>query len=825
VVTVQAAQPGTLVLPEPVSYRLKRRFLGPPLTTERLGEEKLSKVLALGVLAPDCISSTAYGTEEMLNQMVPFVGVAAFSLLLPITFAILLVLFFVTLSYREVVMVYTKAGGSYVVSRDNFGPRVAQVAAVALIIDYVLTVAVQTAAGTDALASAIDIHGDLVLNHTYFVLPISIGIVLFLTYGNLRGIREAGRIFALPTYLFVGGVGSLVVFGIVRGLLGQLHTHSIHMHGVDAGHPGSGLLFGASMLIVLRAFANGGSSLTGLEAISNGVANFRSPTGQNARRVLVVMSATLGSLVLGVSLLARVTHAVPFVAGIPTVLSQEAHYVFGYSAAGRAGFYFIQFVTVLILWTGANTSFNGFPNLASFVAEDAYLPRQLTRRGHRLVFSNGILILASAAIALLLITHASVNALVALYAIGVFVGFTMAGSGMVKHHLTRREKGWRLKLAINGFAAGLSVLIVGILAVVKFTEGAWMVVVLFPILFVMLVRLHKQYEQEQAELAENAENAAAAPVRRRHVVLVFVERLDLASARALQYARTLLPDELRAVHFVLDTAVSNELQEQWSKLGLSQFPLDIHECPDRRLNRAAMEVVAEAAAGGRTEVSVLLPRRVFEGVWRRILHDRTADSIAGFVSQLPNATATIVPFRLGKRRIELVPWSGPGAVPGLADAELASAVAGATGATGVAGVAGAGGGPAGAGVGAAALAAASGTGPARGLPELPGAVPIAQLRWRQRAQVGGRVRSVRVQPGSGVVSMECTLADATGQILLVFQGRRRYPGVEPGAVITAEGMVGDRNRRSAMINPIVTIVRPAESGEATENPEAARNQE
>ncbi len=781
-------RPGAYVLPEGFSYRLKRKLLGPPLTTERLSEEKLSKVLALGVLSPDCISSTAYGTEEMLNQLVPIVGVAAFSLLLPVTFAILLVLFFVTLSYREVVMVYTKAGGSYVVSRENFGPRVAQVAAVALIIDYVLTVAVQVAAGTDALVSAVDLNGDYVLNHHSLPIIICVAIVLVLTYGNLRGIREAGKTFALPTYLFITGIGSLVIIGLIRASLGQLHAHPIDIPGVTVGHPATGLFYGAGLLVVLRAFANGGSSLTGLEAISNGVANFRQPAGPNARRVLVIMSLTLGTLVLGVSILAKITHAVPYTLGNPTVLSQEARYVFGSSPLGKTGFYYIQIVTMLILYTGANTSFNGFPNLASFVAEDAYLPRQLTRRGHRLVFSNGILILSALAIALLIGTDASVNALVALYAIGVFVGFTLAGSGMVKHHLTYKEKGWRHKIWINGFAAVLSFLIVGILAVVKFTQGAWLVVFLFPLLFFVLIRLHKQYEEEKAELEENAPRAAEAPVMRRHTVLVFVERLDLAAARALQYARTFQADELRAVHFVLDTRVAAELEQQWSRLGLARFPLDLVECPDRRLTRASMELVAEAASDGRTEVSVLLPRRVFEGVWRTVLHDRTADSIAALVSQLPHANATIVPFPLGKRKKELVPFQ-TSEVP----AEVAAAVA------------------------------TTSTVPhpftpphahedAARTPALPGAMPIAQLRWRTRAKVGGRVRSVRVQPRAGVPSVECALSDHTGQMLLIFQGRRRYPGVEPGAIITAEGMVGDRNHRASMINPVIQIVRPAETG-------------
>ena len=564
-VYVHPAPGDAVILPESLSYRLKKALLGPPLITERLSVERLGKPTALGVLSPDCISSTAYGSEEILYVLVRAVGVAAFSLLLPITLAVIVVLLFVTLSYREVVMVYTRAGGSYVVARENFGVKVAQIAAVALIIDYIVTVAVQVAAGTDALTSAFP-----TLSHGVVPLVISLAVVAFMCYGNLRGIREAGHTFAIPTYLFIVATGSLIIIGLIRAALGQLHAHSIHHPGVvPIGTPGSGLFYGAGIIIVLRAFANGGSSLTGLEAISNGVSTFRQPEGPNARRVLVIMAIILGSLVSGVSLLAHITHAVPYLDGSPTVLSQEAHYVFGSSWIGKFGFYFVQAATMLILWTGGNTSFNGFPNLASFVAEDSFLPRQLTRRGHRLVFSNGIILLTVAAEALLIVTNAQLDVLVGVYAVGVFTGFTFAGFGMSKHHLRMREPGWRHKLAINGFAGILSLSVVLIFVIVKFKEGVWIVVVLFIVLVPTLIRLHKQYEEEQKELEENVSNAAIAPVLRRHVVLVFVDRLDLATARALQYARTLNPDELRAVHFILDSAHSAQLENQWSELGLS----------------------------------------------------------------------------------------------------------------------------------------------------------------------------------------------------------------------------------------------------------------
>ncbi len=772
-------RPARIELPESLTYRLKRVLLGPPLVTERLADERLSNPIALGVLAPDMISSTAYGSEEMLTILIPALGVLAYSLLLPITFAVLGVLVFVTLSYREVVTVYTRAGGAYVVARENFGPRIAQIGAVALIIDYIVTVAVQTAAGTDAVTSAFP-------ELKYYTVPITVGIIVLLTYGNLRGIREAGKTFALPMYLFVASVGVVVVTGVVESLLGQLHQHPIDIpHALHLAGPApapNGVLLGASLFVVLKAFANGGSSLTGLEAISNGVATFRPPEGINARRTLVIMSSILGSLVLGVSYLAWKTHAVPFELGSPTVLSQETRFVFGSSIVARVGFYAVQFSTMLILWTGANTSFNGFPNLASFIAGDAFLPRSLLRRGHRLVFSNGILVLAAVATVLVLVTGANLDSLVAVYAIGVFTGFTLAGAGMVRFHLRHRTPGWRRRLATNGFASALSGIVVVIFAVTKFTQGAWVVVVVAPILVAVLIRLHHVYTVERAELERNAPRAAEAPVLRRHVVFVLVDRLDLAADRALQYART-VSHQLRAVHFVLDTAAAHELQAQWLALGLSGVTLELVECPDRRLGRAILELVADAASDGQTEVSVFLPRAVVEGPFRRVLHGRTSERLAALISQVPNATATIVPFVVARRRVVLARHDG-------AEKAVSSSGASDDGSP-----------PEGE------QRAVSFTPSGElGFPPPRGTVPIAGVRARQRSRVAGRVRSVRVQPRAGISSLECTLVDESGQLLLVFLGRRVVPGIEPGARLVAEGMVGERNRRPAMLDPSYQIL-------------------
>ncbi|MBO0730968.1 MAG: amino acid permease [Acidimicrobiaceae bacterium] len=761
-------------LPETLSYRLKRKLLGKPLVTEQLSEERLANPIALGVLSPDCISSTAYGSEQMLTVLVPAAGLAAFALIIPVTIAILIVLFFVTLSYREVVMVYTKAGGSYVVSRDNFGPKVAQVAAVALLIDYTVTVAVQSSAGTDALASAFPALSS-------YKLPITCGVVLLLLYGNLRGLREAGRIFAVPTYLFIATTAAVIIVGLVRyatsGLPhAQLRSGVLTQHASAIGHTGSdhGLLMGVTLFIILKAFANGGSSLTGLEAISNGVGAFRPPEGRNARKVLVIMSCTLGFLVLGVSILARATHATPYHSGNPTVLSQEAKAVFGTSGAGQAIFYVVQLVTLLILYTGANTSFNGFPFLANFVAEDRFLPSQLTKRGHRLVFSNGIIVLTAVSVGLLLITRANVTSLVAVYAIGVFMGFGMAGAGMVKHHLTQHEHGWHRKLFINGFAALLSFAVVLIFAVTKFTEGAWAVVVLFPVLWYVLVRLNQRYREESAVLGETAAEATveARPLPR-HTMLVLIDRLDLSTARAIQYARSVSADEVRAVHVAIDNVRAQALQNRWVRLGFDRLPLEIVECPDRRVPRAVLEVAADAAADGRTEVTVLMPRRSYKWGFGRLLHDTNGEQITSAISRLPHVNATIVPFdveaelrvlRGNQQKPPVVPESDAEQEERREDDEARA--------------------------------------------NLKDTMPISQVRARQRVKVAGRVKSVTVQPWGSVPTLEVQLVDDEAKMTVAFLGRRQIAGLEPGARLLVEGTVSDRRGRLVMINPTYDFVSP-----------------
>ena len=647
--TTTAGTAGKLRIPLSIGDITKRVFLGKPLITEELETEKLSNPVALGALSPDAISSTAYGTEQILIELLPAAGLAAFALLIPITGVILVILVLVAASYRQVVMTYTRAGGSYIVARENFGPRVAQVAAAALLIDYVVTVAVQAAAGTVAVVSAVPSLGP----HS---LQITVGVVLVICFANLRGLKEAGWQFAFATYFFVIMVGGMIVLGFARIMFGDLPVYDpTQMPGTVDVHQGNGLVMGATILVLLRSFANGGSSLTGVEAISNTVDLFQKPQGRNARRVLTAMACVLGFLLAGVAYLTHVTHATPYAAGYPSVLSEIARTVFGHGAVGNVCYILVQVSTAAILFTGANTSFNGFPVLASFVAEDRFLPRQLMKRGHRLVFSNGIIALAALSVLLLLATGGSVNALVPFYAIGVFTGFSMAGYGMTKYHLTHREQGWRGKLAINLSAGILSTVVVGIFAVAKFTEGAWLVVVVFPVLVFMLMRLNREYRAEAAILEMFRTDRPDLVKYARHRAFVFVNSVDLAVIEALRYGRGLRADELIAVHFMVDAAYAAQLRKRWDHFELDTR-LRVVDCPDRRIIRAAQLFVAKARDEHRdTNVTVLLPRRTYAPLIGRLLHDRTADKIARAVSLIPDAAATIVPYDVQTRIQEAYP--------------------------------------------------------------------------------------------------------------------------------------------------------------------------
>jgi amino acid transporter len=758
------------VYPETLGYRLKRVLLGKPLVTEQLVGERLNRAVALGVLAPDCTSSSAYGTEQILTQLTPYIGLAAFSLVLPIMFVILGVLFFVTTSYLDVIKYYTTAGGAYVVTRDNFGPKVAQVAAVALLIDYIVTVAVQCSAGTAALTSAVP-------SLAPWTVQITVAVVLILILGNLRGIREAGTYFAFPMYFYVVMLGLTIIVGYVKEFNGTLHhiAPPVASKLVDhhLGHSGSGILMGLAFITLLRAYANGGASLTGLEAISNGVASFRRPESSNARKTLVTMSCILAFLLLGTTLLAVWTHALPFAAGTPTVVSQEAQAVFGFHGAGHAIFLLVQLATLLILYTGGNTSFNGFPFLANYVAGDRYLPRQLAKRGHRLAFSNGIIVLGVVSLVLILVFRAQVNGLIALYAIGVFTGFTLAGAGMVKRHLRERVGKWRFGVAVNATSASVTAIVVVIFILAKFTEGAWIIVIVGPLMYLSLLRFHRQYEREVQAFEATA--AGEMTIRTNRVV-VFVDHYDVATERALRYCQTLNAYSVRAVHFDIDPMVTKRLEERWGSATTASatVSLEVVECEDRRVDRAALELVADVVRDADVFCMVILPRRGYFSRLQRLLHDRTADAIAAAVMHVPRTAATIIPYRLARTKVatgraEEHPVSDEVARGGVrqeshlaADTLLAQRAAGAD--------------------------------------------AIGLLVERQQVHVGGRVRALTIGHESGGHEFRCVLADHTGSITLVFQGRTAVPGIERGTRLLVSGTVISLRREAVILNPQYEIV-------------------
>jgi amino acid transporter len=755
--------------PESFWYSVKCRVLGPPLVTGQLSSERLSRPLALGVLSCDGLSSAAYGTEEILYALLPFFGLAAFTLVLPLTLLVLFGVLLVVLSYREVVSVYTRAGGSYVVARENFGPRVAQVAAVALLIDYVVTVAVQTAAGSAAIVSAFPALSRIPVVGPKILLVISVAAIGLMCLGNLRGIREAGRVFALPTYLFAGSVLAMITVGLVRELTTGLQRVVPGPGAVGIGSH-SGLIAVGAVYVMAKAFANGGSSLTGIEAVSNAVSALRPPEGRHARQILAVQGTIVAVLIAGISWLAHVTHAIPYTAGFPTVLAQEAGTVFGHGATGRVMFLVLQAATAAILFTGGNTSFTGFPFLASFVADDSFLPRWLGRRGHRLAFSNGIILLAALSVTLMLVVGATVDALIPFYAIGVFTGFAMAGFGMARYHRRTREPGWRRRQAVNMAGGIYTALVVLLFAVVKFTEGAWLIVIIFPLLVFALIRLHREYQAEAECLADSGHGGphVQPPNYSRRVVLLLVDGYDLAAIAALKYARGLRPTVLRAVHFSLDSARADQLWRQWVDAGTG-IPLELADCPDRRLAHAAARLATSLAAAPGTHVTVVLPRRSYPPLARRLLHDHTADRIARVVSRIPDAAATIVPFDVrhkvetaqAKRvRVAAVPRPGR-----LEDYEWP-------------------------------------------VPP-PGTNPIGSLRRQGHATVQGRLRAEEIRTGqqAGTSVLACEVADSTGELTAVFLGRTHIVGLEPGSRVRLEGTVGiGADGRPAMINPAYELL-------------------
>ena len=755
-------------LNDSLSYRIKKAILGGPLNRHTLSHQRLKKRYALGVLSSDCISSSAYGSEQILLALLPTFGLAAFTILMPLTGVVLIILTIITLSYRNVIDVYTKTGGAYIVSRDNFGPTVSIIAAVALMLDYIVTVAVQSSAGVLAIISTFP-------KLASWKMEMVLAVIAFLTYGNLKGVKEAGKAFAAPTYLFVAGMYVVFGVGIYQMATGTLPVLSTDQPGSVAIGDGQAMLTFASIFILLRAFANGGSSLTGLEAISDGVALFNVPEHVNAKKTLLMMSTILGSLVLGVSWFAHKIHALPYENGSPTVISQIAKTLMGEGAFGHFWYIFVQFATTLILFTGANTTYSAFPILCNFVATDGFLPKQLSKRGHRLAFSNGIIVLSAMAVIFVLATNASVDHLVAFYALGVFTGFTLAGFGMARHATRHKTGNWKTKFVINFLAGSVSIVVVIIFSIVKFTEGAWIILTIAPIAIVLLLRLNRRYLREQAVLSLQQEQSRATSITR-HDVTVLVDSVDLATVGAVRYARSLNPHTINAVHFVIDDRRADEIQKAWQTTpALSDVSLELIDCPDRRLANAALNYAIRATTDGNHELTLLLPRRAYSRILGKILHDQTAEEIARPISQLPRVVATIIPFDVVKLledgELDIHPTHE----------EMKAKVSVGTTDT-----------------------------PKRMVPPAnfepishysDKVIKIGEVVWRKRAQVHGRVTAIRTSPSNEAPMLEVEMWDETGGITLQFLGRRSLAGLDVGAELRAEGMVGEVDGLLTILNP------------------------
>ena len=601
---------------------VKRRLLGAPMPLAQARHERLNKTVALAVFASDPLSSVAYATEEIL-LVLTLGGAAALSYSLPVALGIAGLLAVVVISYRQTVAAYPQGGGAYLVAKDNIGQYPALIAAAALLVDYVLTVSVSVVAGIAALTSAV------FWLHPYRIV-LSVLAVIGIALGNLRGVRESGRLFAAPTYFFVASILITVAYGLVGAMFDWLPEAPYQPH-----PPG---LEGLGLFLLLRSYAAGCTALTGVEAVSNGVQALKAPEGRNAQAVMTALGTISIVMFLGITYLAYDFGIIP--GGDETVVSKIAHRVWGVGV----GYYLVQASTLLILVLAANTSYADFPRLSSILARDRFVPRQFANQGDRLVFSNGILILSGFAILLIVVFQGDTHALLPLYAIGVFISFTLSQGGMVRRWLRLREHGWRWRVWINGVGALVTGIVLLTLAVTKFVEGAWIVVVVIPILVATFVVMHRHYEEVAHELSlEGLEG----PPRFQHTVLVLIGDVHRGVVRAVQYARTLAPTAVvRAVYVETDPVRTARLEEKWGRWGLG-VPLVVLTSPYRSLLRPLLDYLDQIQARGDDQmVTIVLPEFLPRHWWQHFLHNQTALLVKGALLFRKNTVVADVPYLL-----------------------------------------------------------------------------------------------------------------------------------------------------------------------------------
>ena len=609
--------------------QLKRVFVGTPIPTHLAHHERFSRATGLAVLSSDALSSVAYATEEILRVLLVG-GVAGLWLVTPIGAVIAGTMAIVAFSYRQTIHAYPNGGGAYIVAKENLGRIPSLVAAAALLIDYVLTVAVSIAAGVAAVTSALPhLHVSRV--------ELALAFVAILMFGNLRGIRESGRLFALPTYVFIVSILGLIAVGAWRALTGTLQP--VPPTGLAGGHPGLLTTFA-----LLTAFSNGCTAMTGVEAVSNGVPAFKPPESRNAARVLVAMATLAIVMFLGITLLAHAYGIVPN--DSETVVSQIARGTFG----GRGlPYYLVQAATMFILVLAANTAYADFPRLASIVARDRFLPRQFMTQGDRLAFSNGIIILSVLAAGLLVLFEGDAHALIPLYMIGVFVSFTLSQAGMVRHWFASKDTGWRSSAVVNGAGAIVTAVVLVIVAITKAAEGAWIILLMIPLLVILFEVTRRHYDSVAADLGLRGWTPGPAG---KHVVIVPVGGVQRAVVQALRYA-TALSHDVRAVYVELDAAATAGMLHDWKAWGRGAT-LVVLPSPYRSLLEPLLEYIEQVQREDPNGfVTVVLPEFVPRRLWQHLLHNQHALLLKGALLFKPNLVVTSVPFHLG--RPEAVP--------------------------------------------------------------------------------------------------------------------------------------------------------------------------
>lgn len=601
---------------------LKRWLVGNPIKTAQAAHERLSKRLALAIFSSNSISSVAYATEEILLVLI-LAGTAALAWSIPVSLAILFLVIVLTISYRQIIYEYPEGGGAYIVARSNLGDVPALIAAAALMIDYVLTVAVSVAAGVAALTSAIP---------ELFAHREALGLtsIVFIVVMNLRGTRESGKFFAIPTYFAIGALGLMVLIGTIRSF-----TNGVAMPPLTSATGGD--LENLSLFLVLRSFAAGCAAVTGMEVISNGVKAFHPPESENAARTMVWMSVILGSLFMGISWMAY--HYGIMAKEDETVVSQLARLTFGTGVT----YYTIQVGTMMLLVLAANSAFAGFPHLASILARDGYMPHQMATFGDRLVFSNGIIILGFFACLLLVVFQGDTHALIPLYAIGVFVSFTLSQAGMVRRWLVKKGLHWRKKLIVNGVGAVTTGIATVIIAVTKFMQGAWIVFLLVAALIMIFrgIRRHYKAVAEQVLLTRDARP----PRPRRNLIIIPIGAVNKAVVRAVDYARS-RGGEVRAVLIDVDKEETAVVEIKWAQWGCG-VPLIVLPSPYRSILGALLDYVEEnLEKDPDCWITVVLPEILPARWWQNILHNQRALLLKGALLFKDRVVLTDVPFHL-----------------------------------------------------------------------------------------------------------------------------------------------------------------------------------